>query len=212
MALLNWNQRFFASTRGRIVTLLRRASRTVDELAQALDLTDNAVRAHLATLERDGFVQQQGARRGSGKPAYIYNLSPEAEQLFPKAYGPVLHELLEVLREQMTPEEVEALMRSTGRRIATQWNVPPGDLHARLQVAVDILNELGGLAELEEHAGNYSIRGYSCPLAAAVPGHPEVCHLTETLLAELVGVPVQEHCNCNGTSRCYFTMSDAFSL
>lgn len=212
MALLNWNQRFFASTRGRIVTLLRRASRTVDELAEALDLTDNAVRAHLATLERDGFVQQQGARRGSGKPAYVYNLSPEAEQLFPKAYGPVLHELLEVLSEQMTPEEVEALMRITGRRIASQWNIPPGDLHARLQVAVDILNELGGLAELEEHAGTYSIRGYSCPLAAAVPGHPEVCRLTETLLAELVGAPVQEHCNCNGTSRCYFTVSDASSL
>lgn len=212
MALLNWNQRFFASTRGRIVTLLRRASRTVDELAEALDLTDNAVRAHLATLERDGFVQQQGARRGSGKPAYVYNLSPEAEQLFPKAYGPVLHELLEVLSEQMTPEEVEALMRITGRRIASQWNIPPGDLHARLQVAVDILNELGGLAELEEHAGTYSIRGYSCPLAAAVPGHPEVCRLTETLLAELVGAAVQEHCNCNGTSRCYFTVSDASSL
>ena len=58
------NQRFFTSTRGRIVTLLRRASRTVDELAAALDLTDNAVRAHLATLERDGIVQQRGARRG----------------------------------------------------------------------------------------------------------------------------------------------------
>ena len=39
------SQRFFASTRGRIVALLRRESRTVDELAQALDLTDNAVRA-----------------------------------------------------------------------------------------------------------------------------------------------------------------------
>jgi predicted ArsR family transcriptional regulator len=128
MVLLDWNRRFFASTRGRIVTLLRRASRTVDELARALDLTDNAVRAHLATLERDGFVQQQGARRGSGKPAYVYNLSPEAEQLFPKAYGPVLHELLGVLSEEMTPEEVEALMRTTGRRIASQWNIPPGDL------------------------------------------------------------------------------------
>src|SRR5262245_13833383 len=68
----NWNQRFFASTRGRIITLLRRASRTVDELAQVLGLTDNAVRAHLNTLERDGFVQQRGARRGNSKPSYVY--------------------------------------------------------------------------------------------------------------------------------------------
>ncbi len=38
MARKNWNRWFFASTRGQIITLLRRSSRTVDELAQALDL------------------------------------------------------------------------------------------------------------------------------------------------------------------------------
>ena len=53
MARSNWNQRFFSSTRGRILTLLRREKRTVEDLAGELTLTDNAVRAHLATLERD---------------------------------------------------------------------------------------------------------------------------------------------------------------
>jgi predicted ArsR family transcriptional regulator len=209
MALLPWNRRFFVSTRGRIVTLLRRSSRTVDELAGTLGLTDNAVRAHLATLERDGFVQQQGARRGSGKPAYVYSLSQEAEQLFPKAYGSVLHELLDVLRQEMTTQEVDALMRTTGRRIASQWNIPPGPIQVRLRAAVEILNELGGLAELEEYDGVYTIRGYSCPLAALAPGHPEVCHLTETLLTELVDVPVQEHCDSCEQQRCRFVVQNA---
>ena len=72
---------------------LRRASRTVEELAHTLDLTDNAVRAHLATLERDGLVRQAGLRRGPGKPSYTYDLTPESERLFPKAYGPVLRRL-----------------------------------------------------------------------------------------------------------------------
>src|SRR5713226_3364089 len=97
MSQLHWNQHFFASTRGQIVTLLRRGSRTVDELAQALNLTDNAVRAHLATLERDGFVRQRGVRRGSSKPAYVYDVNPEAESLFPKAYDRVLRQVLDVL-------------------------------------------------------------------------------------------------------------------
>jgi predicted ArsR family transcriptional regulator len=48
---------FFESTRGRIVALLRRTGLTVDELAQELGLTANGVRAHLATLERDGIVR-----------------------------------------------------------------------------------------------------------------------------------------------------------
>src|SRR5437899_12396588 len=62
MALTRFDQRFFASTRGRIIQLLRRGSRTVDELAEAVDLTDNGVRGHLATLERDGIVAQTGVR------------------------------------------------------------------------------------------------------------------------------------------------------
>lgn len=206
MPRLQWNERFFASTRGRIVMLLRRSSRTVDELAQILNLTDNAVRAHLATLERDGFVRQLGERRGSGKPAYIYELSTDAEQLFPKAYGPILRQLLEVLSEEMTTDEVEALMRRTGLRLAEQQHIPPGDLQLRLQMAVNVLNELGGLAEVEERNGAFYIQGYSCPLAAVVPGHPEVCRLAETLLTELVGVPVKECCDGNEPARCCFSV------
>jgi predicted ArsR family transcriptional regulator len=52
------DERFFDSTRGQIVMMLRGATRTVDELAKELELTDNAVRAHLTTLERDGLVKQ----------------------------------------------------------------------------------------------------------------------------------------------------------
>ena len=207
MQLSHGEQRFFASTRGRIVTLLRRSSRTVDELASDLDLTDNAVRAHLVTLERDGIVQQRGARRGSGKPASMYELAPAAEQLFPKAYAPVLQNVVEILSERMPTDEVETLLREVGRRIAADWKVPSGNLRVRLVGAVEVLHELGGLAELEESEGHYAIRGYSCPLAAVVPGHPSMCRLAETLLTELVGVPVRERCDNADIPRCRFAIA-----
>jgi predicted ArsR family transcriptional regulator len=209
MMSTRWDHRFFASTRGQIVALLRRDSRTVDEMAQVLGLTDNAVRAHLATLERDGLVHQRGVRRGSGKPAYAYELTPDAERLFPKAYGPVLHQLLDVLSEHMPPEELEELLRRVGHRIAAGHTPSTGDLPARLEVAVDVLNELGGLAELEERDDAFVIRGYSCPLAAAVPGHPAVCSLAETLLTDLVGVPIQECCDRGERPRCRFEVARA---
>jgi len=94
------DRKFLESTRGRIVALLRRSGRTVEELARTLGLTDNGVRAHLATLERDGIVRQRGSvRRGSGggKPPYVYELAPEGEDLFPKGYAPVLLRLLDVV-------------------------------------------------------------------------------------------------------------------
>lgn len=201
-----WSQRFLASTRGRLIALLRRAPSTVDELAQQLDLTDNAVRAHLATLERDDLVRQCGVRRsgGSGKPAYAYELTPEADQLFPKPYADVLGELLAALNDQIPPVEVEALLRVSGRRLATQSPAAHGDLRARLEAAVAALNQLGGLADLDEGGEHLVIRGYSCPLAALVSNHPEVCRLAESFVSEVAGVPLYECCDHGSTPRCRF--------
>jgi predicted ArsR family transcriptional regulator len=58
--------RFLETTRGRVLAHLRRGPATVEELAQALGLTDNAIRPHLTALERDGLVRQTGVRRGPG--------------------------------------------------------------------------------------------------------------------------------------------------
>src|SRR3954463_15079999 len=91
------SQRFHESTRGRILSLLRVAPRTVDELAGELKVTDNAVRQHLTGLERDGLVRGVGVRRsgGAGKPATVYELHADAEPLLSRAYAPVLGTLLE---------------------------------------------------------------------------------------------------------------------
>ncbi len=203
-------QRFLASTRGRLIALLRRNSRTVDELAQRLGLTDNAVRAHLATLERDGLVEQRGVRRGggSGKPAFAYGLTPEAERLFPRPYAVVLDEILTGLHERMPQREIEALLGESGRRLAEQQPAAPvGDLRTRLEAAVAALNRLGALAELEERDGELRIHCYNCMLAGLAAEHPEVCHLGEAFVSEVAGTPVQEQCERGATPRCHFAPS-----
>ena len=208
----NWDEKFFESTRGRMVTLLRRSGRTVEDLAGALGLTDNGVRAHLAVLERDGIVRQRGSvRRGSGggKPAYVYELTLEAEDLFPKAYEPALRLLLDVLSERLGLEESEALLRSVGRRLVEGKALPTRGTRARLEAAAGVLNELGGLAELEEQDGTLVIRGYSCPLAAVTPDHPEVCRMAEELVAEVAGVQVHERCDRSERPRCCFEVASA---
>jgi predicted ArsR family transcriptional regulator len=192
------------------VTLLRCTGRTVEELARALGLTDNGVRSHLAILERDGIVRQHGtvSHDGGGKPAYVYELTPEAEEdLFTKAYRPVLLQLLETISERLGTDETETLLRETGRRIARERTVPTDGRHARLETAVAVLNELGGFVELEERNGTSIIRGYSCLLTAMVPGHPEVCRLVEALLTELAGAPVHERCDRGERPRCCFEVA-----
>lgn len=206
MITTRWDQRFFATTRGQVVALLRRAARTVNELAEALDLTDNAVRLHLSTLERDGLVVQEGVRRGSGKPSYAYRLTPEAERLFPKPYGPLLDELLHVLTERLSPGELEGALREVGHRLAAGHAAPEGNLRARVEHGVALLDALGGLAEIEEQAGALVIRGYSCPLAAAA-GHAETCRLAETMLSDVIRAPVCERCERGDPPRCRFEIT-----
>lgn len=200
-----WTKRFDETTRGRLVALLRRANLTVEEMAKALGVTDNAVRAQLVSLERDGLVRQHGLRRGAGKPSYCYSLTAEFEPSLSRAYIPLLVRLLRELGERMPDEQITELLRDVGRRWAAELPLPPADPKSRVAAASALLNELGGVTEVEEHEGRHRIRGYSCPLALAVRQNPQVCAAVEALLTQLLGTPVREQCDRTGEqARCCF--------
>jgi predicted ArsR family transcriptional regulator len=198
-------KRFFESTRGRIVRLLRGTTCTVNELVEELGLTDNAVRAHLLTLERDGLVKQAGMQRGHRKPHFAYELTAEAESLFPKAYDSLLNQLITVLQERLTARSLREVLRQVGRSFAAANALGKrGSLNNRAENALKVLADLGGVARIEKANGKLSIVSGSCPLAAAVAEHPEVCQLTEALVSEIVGTSVQERCDRSGPPRCRF--------
>src|SRR5258705_4602498 len=139
------DERFFDSTRGRIVTLLRGTTKTVNELAEELELTDNAVRSHLLTLERDGLVRQGGLQRGTRKPHFAYELAPEAENLFPKAYDALLNQLIAVLKGRLTPKALKEILREVGRSLAGNQN-SGADLESRVGKGLMALEAIGGSA------------------------------------------------------------------
>jgi predicted ArsR family transcriptional regulator len=203
-----FDKRFFESTRGRVVTLLRGASCSVEELAGRLDLTDNAVRAHLLTLERDGLVRQTGVRRGARKPHFTYSLTQEAERLFPKAYDLLLNQLIAVLKCRLSQGEIDDVLREVGRSLAAGApSDEEDDLPSRVRSAIKVLEGIGGAAEAEQHEEKIVIKSSGCPLAAAVATHPEVCMLAETLIAEIVKSSVKEHCNREGLPQCRFEIA-----
>lgn len=193
-----------SSTRGRILALLRPLSRTVDELAAALGLTDNAVRAQLTTLERDGLVRQRGERKGLRRPALEYELAPDAETALSRAYVPLIEALMQVLAEQLPGAELEKVLRETGRRAAQALPRPDAASAERVRAAGERLNELGGLTEVEQWDGGWVIRSAGCPLARLVGKHPQACLALEALVAELTGLPVREVCDRGERPRCRF--------
>ena len=197
-----------ASSRDRVVRLLRRASQSVNELAAALRLTDNAVRAHLLRLERDGLVQQAGTRPGFRKPEAVYEITADAERLFAKAYDPVLATLITTLEARLDEKQLDACLRDVGKRLAAPHLASLKSLpfEKRVTKTLKILEDLGGLAAVETHDGQIRVRGFGCPLSEVVTVHPKLCFVVQVLVGELLGRQVREECQRDDRPKCCFSI------
>jgi predicted ArsR family transcriptional regulator len=198
------------SSRERIIDLLRRSEHTVEELAEQLGVTDNAVRLQLSILERDGVVCVSGIRRDGnvGKPATLYGIAPAAQPSFSRAYVPFLSTLLATLGDRFSARQLRAIMRDVGRRLAGAQ--PPSrdqGLMARAEMASAVLNELGGVTTVHRRDGVAVIEGCGCPLSAAVAQREEVCVAVQTMLHDITGAEVQECCDRANGASCRFTLS-----
>jgi len=204
----HWPYRLLKSTRGQILALLRTENRTVNDLAAVLHLIDNAVRAHLSSLERDDLVQKRGIRPGTTKPHAAYGLRSEAEHIFSKAYGPLLSHFLGVMSKRLPPRALPAAMREVGRAVAKEHlgRLRGPSRVTRIETALNLFNDLGGSAMLKNN-GKQLIHGCNgCPLAAITPTHPEACLIIEALLSEIIGGPVKKCCEYAGRPRCCFEL------
>ena len=200
-----WERQIGGPMRGRIIALLRRGAATVEELAASLGVTDNAVRAHLQLLEREGIISATGSRQGpgAGKPAVTYAVAGEAESSLSSAYAPVLTTLLQTLAERSSPAELEELLREVGRRLGP--DIPKGgSLDTRVRAAAALLSSLGSELDVERTPQGYLLRGHACPLAAVVGDVPAACHAVEELVGSVVGAPVRECCDRFSGARCRF--------
>jgi predicted ArsR family transcriptional regulator len=151
-------------------------------------------------------VVHSGSKPGFRKPHTTYALGPEAEQLFPKAYGRLVSLLMSIFSRQIEPRDLRAGMRAAGRAVAREYmpELRVKTRQQRIDTALDILKELGGAASFHEEDGKHFIYGNGCPIAAATANHPEACLLAESLLTQLIGSPVKQHCVRGPTPSCRF--------
>ena len=201
------------SSRGRIVTLLRSARvATADDIASRLALTRSAVRAQLTGMERDGLVRRAGQRAGATRPSRVFELMPEIEHLLSSAYIPFLTNLVDTFADALSSDQVEALLRHAGTRLAdalSRGKRPAGSLASRVAMVSEMMNEqLGALTHVEKNGG-FIIRGSGCPLAALTGKHEGGCLAMESLVAEVVRAPVHECCDRSERPRCCFEIGGA---
>ncbi len=182
------------STRREILSLIkRRGPMTVQELSRTLEITPMGVRQHLAILERDGYIQSNGIRRGQGRPSRLYEISAEGDKLFPRTYEQLAQSLLDDLRTVGGEEKLDELFEHRRKRLLEQYRSRMAGKEFREKVAVlaQAREEEGYLAEHEQLGRDrFVLIEHNCPIRAVAEAHPQVCRCEMTLFADALGTEV----------------------
>ncbi len=206
--------RFFQTTRGKIVTALRRRrSASAVDLAAEFGLSANAVRQQLVTLERDGYVAERSVRRGPTKPTLEYSLTDGAEALFPQRYDRMLGAVLREVKSSFGNGALETVIAKIGTREAekVRSKLTAPDSKGRAIELAALLQKSGVEADVVETAsGTIELREHNCPYAKTVGEHPEVCSIIHTVLHDTVSPQAKQvESLATGGSACRFEIAAA---
>lgn len=200
------------STRDIILhTIKRRNQATVDELAEAANVSPVTVRHHLNALQADGLLETDSVRRKVGRPYYVYSLSDQGHELFPKRYVRLSTRLLAELKDRFPSEVVVELFETAVQRVVEENEAEFRGLsfEKRLDFLVKLLAEEGFLSRWEKDDQGYRIIEYSCPYVSLGQEHGEVCTFDKNLIIAVLQTDVHQHsCILKGDNCCEFSISE----
>lgn len=181
-----------SGTRRRVLLQLKRhGPMTLAAISKAFELSPETLRSHLRDMEAQGIVERAGVRRhGRGRPEVIYQLSQEAERLFPQREGEVLGELAAFLVQSGRQDLIKTFFdRQMARRRAEALRRVDGlEGRARVEEIADILTEEGFMAEVGSSTdGEPELRLCHCPIRELVEVSSIPCQAEIGLVRELLG-------------------------
>ncbi|MGE0173802.1 MAG: helix-turn-helix transcriptional regulator [Oligoflexales bacterium] len=190
-----------------------KAGMTIDELARELNVTRTAVKQHLSSLEKEGYVARGGLRLTTGRPGRTFKLSSSGVDLFPKQYSWFSSLLMRGVKEQRGSEGLALHLRDLATAVAAavkdKTNAPDGS--ERISRIVDVMNELSYEASVlpsQDSAKLPEIRAMNCVYHHLAQEFPEVCEFDVELLSRLSGLGVDhQECIIRGGNACRFSFS-----
>ncbi len=202
------------NTRNRVLrSLLLNQKRTVNELAEAVDINPISVRHHVTKLEAEGLIVSEEERHGVGRPRLVFSLTPKGMEQFPQRYLQLTLRLLEQLKSSLPEKVLGNIFKEIAEGIAEDLthdiNLEDLDLKERLELLQEVLTAEGFMVEIQEEEGNFYIVEASCPYHHVGEDYPEICVVDQELIAHFVSsTPKRVECILDGDKQCKYLIRD----
>ncbi|MGE5245365.1 MAG: helix-turn-helix transcriptional regulator [Betaproteobacteria bacterium] len=184
-------------------------------LARRLRLTPMAVRQHLYALQGQKLVTAEERRGPLGRPAKHWQLTREADRLFPDAYAELSVSLIDAIGAALGPSGVQKVL---GSRLAVQRSAYEGrlasatSLKEKLRELARIRTEEGYMADVRREGHAYLFIERHCPICAAAQSCQGFCSteldLFRSVLGPHVSIERTEHI-VSGGRRCVYRVAEA---
>lgn len=198
--------------------LLKQTQATALELAEALNVSPQAIRRHLKDLETEELiVYAASAQAGMGRPQHLYKLSQRGRTSLRRdsvdSYGDFAVSLLDTLAETVGRDQVSTILKKQWERKALEYRdkLGNGSLFERVAMLVELRKAEGFMAEyhpVESDDLNVSesfiIAEHNCAISNVAESFPSVCgHELEMFAAVLRDCTVERtHWIIDGEHRC----------
>jgi len=174
--------------------LRRKQAASAEVISVQLGITPNAVRQHLASLEREGLVKSEPVRSKRGRPCLMFSLTDKADAVFPKRYGQLASMVLNELSEIGGPALLDEVFQRVADRYAgtIETQIEGLSFEEKLDRMVEWIGRAGTLAEKEETPDGVRVTIHNCPFRNTALKYPQVCTITPRLLVKLLDAQVSQ--------------------
>lgn len=200
-----------SALRRAILMFLRQAGPTSpDGLASALGASRTGVLQQLHALEEASLVTYAREKHGVGRPRHLYDVTPDAQDLFPADYAGFAASLLAAVESvggaDLIEEVFAARRRQAGERVRARMPDrldPTASILERVRALAVIQDEGGYLAEaILDDDGTIRLREHNCAIFKVARENGTACEAEIALFRELLGAEVIRETHIAAGDRC----------
>ena len=188
-----------------------------DQLATRLGASRTGVLQQLRGLEAAHLVSRQTVRHGVGRPRHLYDITPDAQDLFPANYDGLAAGLLAAIEAIGGDDLLEQVFAARRRQLGDRVR---DDLGERLTNGAPLLDRVRELAVIQANNGYLATASvdpdgairlveHNCAIYHVAEGSPAACAAELELFSEVLGADVvREQHIASGDRCCSYRISE----